>query len=415
MQKPSIKDFTSSSVVKIILKASKVNAVRRRHPWIFSGAIQKIEGKVKEGDIVSVFSPQNQHLATGYYSKQGSIAVRILTFEEEKINLQFWKRKLQKAYDYRRTIGLIDNEKTNVFRLINAEGDGLSGLIIDYYNGTAVLQAHSVGIYKQKYHITNALQEVLGENLKAVYDKSVVLNPNKTKGKNKGKNLTSPSMNPYLLGELQGNVVTENGHLFRVDWEEGQKTGFFIDQRNNRQLLSKYVAGKSVLNTFCYSGGFSVYALKANAKLVHSVDSSQKAIDWTNENVSLNGLDEKKHKSFTADVLQFLKELPQAYDVIVLDPPAFAKSLKARHRAMKAYRRLNAKALKQIKSGGILFTFSCSGVVERQLFEDTVRSAAIEVGREIRILHYLSQPEDHPINIFHREGHYLKGLVLYVV
>ncbi len=334
-----------------------------------------------------------------------------MTFEEEEIDLAFWTRKLQKAYDYRKAIGLIDKKETNVFRLVNAEGDGLSGLIIDYYNGTAVLQAHSVGIFQQREHITAALQTVLGEKLKAVYDKSVILNPNK----NKGKIHSEASMNPYLFGELQEDAVAENGHLFGVDWEKGQKTGFFIDQRNNRQLLSKYVVGKSVLNTFCYSGGFSVYALKAGASLVHSVDSSQKAIDWTDENVKLNGLEENKHESFTADVLKFLNEPPQSYDVIVLDPPAFAKSMRARHRAMKAYRRLNAKALKQIKSGGILFTFSCSGVVERQLFEDTVRSAAIEVGREVRILHYLSQPADHPVNIFHPEGQYFKGMVLHVI
>ncbi len=392
---------------KITLKASKVSAVYRRHPWIFSGAIQKIEGQPKEGDIVSVWSPQNRHLATGYYSKKGSIAVRVLTFEEEAIDFSFWKRKLQDAYDYRKAIGLISDVETNVFRLVNAEGDGLSGLIVDYYHGTAVLQAHSIGIYQQKENITLALKEVLGENLKAVYDKSLVLNKNENTS-------TSTSINPYLLGELQKNTVSENGHLFKVDWEKGQKTGFFIDQRSNRQLLAQYVKGKSVLNTFCYSGGFSVYALKAGATLVHSVDSSQKAIDWTNENVALNGLDETKHEAFTDDVMTFLSSPTQSYDVIVLDPPAFAKSMKARHRAMKAYRRLNAKALKQIKSGGILFTFSCSGVVERQLFEDTVRSAAIEVGREIRILHYLSQPADHPINMFHPEGHYLKGLALYV-
>lgn len=390
---------------KITLKASKVAAIRRRHPWIFSGAIQKIEGKgqVEEGDIVSVFSPQNQHLATGYYSQKGSIAIRVLTFEEEAIDLQFWKQKLQQAYDYRRAIGLIDSNETNVFRLVNAEGDGVSGLIVDYYNGTAVFQAHSIGIYRQRENITLALQEVLGDKLKAVYDKSLTFNKKE-----------AAISSPYLIGQLEGNTVSENGHLFKVDWEKGQKTGFFIDQRFNRKLLAQYVRGKAVLNTFCYSGGFSVYALKAEASLVHSVDSSQKAIDWTNENVELNELDASKHEAFAEDVMKFLNEPPQAYDVIVLDPPAFAKSMKARHRAMKAYRRLNAKALKQIKSGGILFTFSCSGVVERQLFEDTVRSAAIEVGRQIRILHYLSQPADHPVNVFHPEGHYLKGLVLYV-
>ncbi|MEZ4884996.1 MAG: class I SAM-dependent rRNA methyltransferase [Chitinophagales bacterium] len=399
---------------KISLKASKVAAVHRRHPWIFSGAIQTIEGQPKEGEIVSVFTPQNRHIATGYYSKQGSISVRVLTFEEEAIDLQFWKRKLQQAYDYRKAIGLIDSEQTNVFRLVNAEGDGLSGLIIDYYNGTAVLQAHSVGIFQQRHEITAALKEVMGAKLKAVYDKSLTFNKNEQK--NTIDEASISSFNPYLLGNLEQKNVSENGHLFKVDWEKGQKTGFFIDQRDNRQLLAQYVADKSVLNTFCYSGGFSVYALKAGASLVHSVDSSQKAIDWTDENVLINNLqsEQNKHQSFTADVMTFLSEPPQQYDVIVLDPPAFAKSLKARHRAMKAYRRLNAKALKQIKSGGILFTFSCSGVVERQLFEDTVRSAAIEVGRTVRILHYLSQPADHPINIFHPEGHYLKGLVLYV-
>lgn len=395
---------------KVVLKNQKVAAVQRRHPWIFSGAIQKIIGKPQEGDIVSVYTPQKQHLATGYYAQKGSIAVRILTFEEEVIDLQFWVRKLQKAYDFRKAVGLVDNDATNVFRLVNAEGDGTSGLIIDYYNGTAVLQAHSVGIYKQRHQIVKALKQVLGSQLHAIYDKSLTSN-------SKSNANPSPPMENYLLGKLEEKNVVEYGHTFKVDWEKGQKTGFFIDQRDNRQLLSQYVKGKSVLNTFCYSGGFSVYALKAGASLVHSVDSSQKAIDWTNENMTLNqiGGDANQHQAYTADVMQFLTDLPQAYDVMVLDPPAFAKSLKARHRAMKAYKRLNAKALKQIKSGGILFTFSCSGVVERQLFEDTIRAAAIEVGREIRVLHYLSQPADHPVNIFHAEGHYLKGLVLYVV
>ncbi len=394
---------------KIILKAQKVAAVHRRHPWIFSGAIQKIIGKPQEGDIVSVYTPQREHLATGYYAKKGSISVRILTFEEEAIDLQFWTQKLQKAYDFRKSVGLIGNKATNVFRLINAEGDGTSGLIVDYYNGTAVLQAHSVGIYRQRHQIAKALQQVFRNQLQAIYDKSLTSN-------SKANADTSPPIENYLLGKLEEKTVIENGHAFKVDWEKGQKTGFFIDQRDNRQLLSQYVKGKSVLNTFCYSGGFSVYALKAGASLVHSVDSSQKAIDWTNENLTLNqiGGEENRHQAYTADVMQFFNDLPQAYDVMVLDPPAFAKSLKARHRAMKAYKRLNAKALKQIKSGGILFTFSCSGVVERKLFEDAVRAAAIEVGREIRILHYLSQPADHPVNIFHAEGHYLKGLVLYV-
>ncbi len=393
---------------KVIIKKKKAEAIGRRHPWIFSGAIARIEGKPKEGDIVQVLDYQGNYLATGHFQKS-SIAIRLFSFTPSSIDYNFWVNKLQAAYLYRQKIGIVGQSDTNVYRLVHAEGDGLPSLIIDVYGKTAVIQTYSWAMHLLKPTLVKALQAVLGENLVAVYDKSTdSLSSLK-------KMLLDTVKNGYLYGTLSEQIVTEHGHRFWVDWEKGQKTGFFIDQRENRRLLAHFVKGKQVLNAFCYSGGFSIYALKADAKLVHSVDSSQKAIQWTEKNVALNGFDsENKHKSFTQDVGKFLQQNTQHYDVMVLDPPAFAKHRNARHSAIHGYKHLNTKAFSQIKSGGVLFTFSCSQVISRATFYHTITAAAIEAKRNIRVLHHLSQPPDHPVNIFHPEGEYLKGLVLYV-
>lgn len=407
---------------KIILLPGKEESLKRKHLWVFSGAIKKIispQGKdlePEDGAVVEVVSNQNKYLATGHYQK-GSIAVRILSFERTEIDAVFWTKKLQEACAYRKSLGfevLSDGKEfvgnTNVFRLVNAEGDGLPGLIIDFYNGTAVMQTHSVGFHLVRKELVGILKNILAGKLVAVYDKSAETIPER-------ENLHAE--NGYLLKEKDPvNTVVENNCHFFVDWETGQKTGFFIDQRENRHLLSRYVKGKVVLNAFCYTGGFSVYALEAGAKEVHSLDSSKKAIELTEKNISLNKGSSGIHKSVTGDVIEYLKssaaESSRLYDVIVLDPPAFAKHLSARHKAVQGYKRLNALALKQIKPGGILFTFSCSQVVSSQLFYNTLVAASIESGRKIRVLHHLSQPPDHPVNIFHPEGEYLKGLVLFV-
>ncbi|MDQ3190572.1 MAG: class I SAM-dependent rRNA methyltransferase [Bacteroidota bacterium] len=387
---------------KIILNSGKDHSLKRFHPWVFSGAIKNSE-EINEGDVVEVYSSKNEYLATGHYQK-GSIAVRIISFEQIEINHEFWVNKVKKAYDFRTVVNLTNNLQTNVYRLIFAEGDNLPGLIIDYYNGTAVLQAHSIGMFKARHEITKALIEVLGDKLKAVYDKSAETLPDKA---------ALEAKNDYLYGSTSIGVVNEYDNKFKIDWESGQKTGFFIDQRENRLLLAKYVKDKAVLNTFCYTGGFSVYALNAGAKLVHSVDSSKKAMELTDINIELN---EKSHahQSFTTDVFSFLKDIDNKYDVIVLDPPAFAKSRNVTHNAVQGYKRINAEAIRKIKKGGILFTFSCSQVIQRSLFVNTVIAAAIEAGRKAKIIHHLSQPADHPVNIFHPEGEYLKGLVLYI-
>jgi len=390
--------------IKVSLKPGKDASLRRFHPWVFSGAINKIHEEVQEGDLVEVYDSKDNYLATGH-CQIGTIAIRLFAFKNETIDYNFWKSKIQKAYDYRKTIGLIGNPDTNVYRLLFAEGDGLPGLIIDYYNGTAVLQTHSIGMHLVKDQIVKALQEIYGDELNAVYDKSEETMP-------KDSEVKAP--NGYLYGELHTNEVMENGHKFLVDWEGGQKTGFFVDQRENRELLAKYSKGKNVLNTFCYTGGFSVYAAKAAATLVHSVDSSKKAIELTDKNILLNGISESVHKSFAMDVFDFLKGKENTYDIIVLDPPAFAKHRDTKHNAIMGYKRLNMEAIKQIKPGGLLFTFSCSQVVDRYSFNSAVMAAAIDAGRTARILHTLSQPPDHPINIFHPEGEYLKGLVIYI-
>ncbi len=394
---------------KIILNKGKEHSLKRFHPWVFSGAISERSDKVAEGDVAEVFSAEGEYLATGYCS-QGSIAVRALSFEQTEINLAFWEKKIGDSYSLRQQIGLAENNATNVFRLVNAEGDGVSGLIIDFYNGTAVVQAHSFFIHDNLELISKALQSVLGTKLKAMYDKSAETLP--------GENLQGfknlEGLSNYVFGKTEDSEVLENGNCFHVNWEEGQKTGFFIDQRENRNLLGKYAQGKKVLNTFCYSGGFSVYALKSGASWVVSVDASRKAIEWTDQNILLNGFDEKMHQSIVGDVQEYMKTAADNFDIIILDPPAFAKHQKAKHNAVQGYRRLNESAIRKIKTGGLIFTFSCSQAVDRPLFESTVMAAAIDARRKVRILHHLSQPADHPTNIFHPEGQYLKGLVLQV-
>jgi 23S rRNA (cytosine1962-C5)-methyltransferase len=389
---------------KIILKAKKDAAVRRFHPWVFSGAVKSLEAPVADGELVEVRSARDEYLATGHY-QDGSICVRIISFEPVPINDAFWHKKLQNAYDYRQRLNLTDNPETNAYRLVHAEGDGLPGLIIDIYDQTAVVQCHSIGMHQDREAIASALLSVYQGRVTAIYDKSKETLPGQ---------YAAGIENGYLHGEEQTRQVLENGLKFSIHWEEGQKTGFFIDQRDNRQLLQKYASDKRVLNAFSYSGGFSVYALAAGAREVHSVDASAKAITWADQNVTLNFNGTDQHRSFSGDALRFLQSVEEPYDVIVIDPPAFAKSLKKRHQAVQGYKRLNALALRKIRPGGILFTFSCSQVVDAELFYHTIVAAALEAGRRLRLMHRLTQPPDHPVNIFHPEGAYLKGLVFEV-
>lgn len=389
---------------KVILKSGKDQSPRRYHPWIFSGAIKKIIGNVSEGDLVKVTDNKDEFLAIGHY-QIGSIAVRIVSFEPVDINFDFWKTKIKNAYNLRKSLNLINNENNNVYRLVHAEGDGLPGLIIDFYNGTAVLQMHSIGMYQNKESFVKILQEIYGDQLHAVYNKSESTIPYKS---------DVAAKNEYLLGKPENMVVLEYGNKFKINWEEGQKTGFFIDQRENRKLVQKYSKDRAVLNVFGYTGGFSVYAMKGGASLVHSVDSSAKAIDLTNENIALNFEQTNRHEAFAVDAFDFLEKADQKYDLIILDPPAFAKHHNVLHNALQGYKRLNAKAIEKIKPGGILFTFSCSQVVSRENFRKSVFAAAANTGRNVRILHQLTQPSDHPVNIYHPEGEYLKGLVVYI-
>lgn len=394
-----------SESIKVVLGSGKDQAAKRFHPWVFSGAIKKIYGTPAEGDMVEVYSNHDEFLGTGHY-QPGSIAVRIFSFEKIITDASFWKTKLQDAYDLRKRIGLTDCTDTNVYRLINAEGDGMPGFIIDYYNGVAVMQSHSVGMYLIRKTLAEALKEIYGGSLKAVFDKSSETLPHMAK-----MNITDQ----YIFNSVSGEYeVTEYGNKFLVNWESGQKTGFFIDQRENRNLLKKYVKDKKVLNTFSYTGGFSVYALQAGASEVHSVDSSKKAIELTEKNIQLNNFDIRKHVSKPVDAFDFLKNINDEYDVIILDPPAFAKHHDVTHNAMQGYKRINLDAIKQLRKNGIIFTFSCSQVISRAMFNSTIMSAAILSGRKVRILHQLSQPADHPVNAFHPEGEYLKGLVLFV-
>ena len=400
---------------KLYLHAGRYEAVRRFHPWVFSRAISRYEGNLNDGDVVEVFDNKNKYLATGHYH-DGSIAVRLFSFNATAggpvtPDVPYWTKKLTQIRTIRQAIIATHGgaESTNCYRLVHGEGDGCTGLIIDMYNGVAVLQAHSIGMHRERELITEALKNVFGDELTAVYDKSAETLPDEY-----GNTVT----NGYLFGRTSvPHPVQENGRSFLVDWITGQKTGFFLDQRDNRDLLAKYSTGKRVLNAFCYSGGFSVYALRAGASLVHSVDSSQKAIDLTNRNIGANisdGQPTGQHETYVDDVMAFLKKHDHQYDVVVLDPPAYAKSLSARHRAVQGYKRLNAEGLRRVAKGGILFTFSCSQVVDRELFYNTIVAAAIEAGRQVRVLHHLSQPADHPVSLFHPEGSYLKGLVLWV-
>ncbi|MCC7051350.1 MAG: class I SAM-dependent rRNA methyltransferase [Bacteroidia bacterium] len=397
--------------LKVILNSGKESSLLRFHPWVFSGAIKRIINEAgqatqpEEGQIVSVYSSTNQFLALGHY-QIGSISVRCFSFNNEPITTQFWKNKIKSAYQLRQQLNLVNNASTNTYRLVNGEGDGLPGLIIDFYNGVAILQTHSIGMHLIKDTLVEGLQDLYGNELKAVYDKSDETMPKQAKIK---------ADNKWWINEIHHTEVIENNCKFKIDWVNGQKTGFFIDQRDNRELLAKYAKDKTVLNTFCYSGGFSIYALKAGAKEVHSVDSSKKAIDLTNENVQLNfGNSCFNHQAFAVDTFTFLKEKENIYDLVILDPPAFAKHQNVKHNAVKGYKRLNYEAIKLIKSGGILFTFSCSQVIDKQLFNSTVMAAAIMAGRKVSILHQLHQPADHAINIYHPENEYLKGLVLHI-
>jgi 23S rRNA (cytosine1962-C5)-methyltransferase len=386
---------------QIILRKNKEESLLRRHPWVFSGAIDLIDDEISDGDIVSVFDSRNKFLASGHF-QNATIAVRILTFEEIELNQSFYNQVLSEAIELRKTLGLFSKENS-ICRILHGEGDGLPGLIIDYYNGVAVIQCHSIGMYQSIELISVALQTVLGKSLKAVYSKSSETLHNKV-----------DIVDSFIFGTCKTpHKAKENGITFSIDWVTGQKTGFFIDQRENRKLLSKYAQNKKILNTFCYSGGFSLFALKAGANEVHSLDSSKKAIELTEQNVGLNKLEEN-HVTIVADAMEFMKTVDNSFDVIILDPPAFAKHRDKRHQAIQGYKRLNEMAIRSIRPGGIIFTFSCSQVVDKNLFTHTVIAAAISSGRKIRILEQLHQPADHPINAFHPEGEYLKGLVIQV-
>ena len=389
---------------QIFLKRGKEESLKRFHPWIFSGAIHHMDEGIEEGETVRVITAAGEFIAVGHY-QIGSIAVRVLSFEDIEINTDFWCERLQSALDVRIGVGIADSPTNNTYRLVHGEGDYLPGLVIDCYGSTAVMQAHSVGMHVCRNEICQALVQVMGDRIANVYYKSETTLPYKA---------DLHQENGFLVGGDASNVAMENGLKFHIDWLRGQKTGFFVDQRENRSLLEQYAKGKSVLNMFCYTGGFSVYAMRGDAKQVHSADSSAKAIELTNDNVALNFPGDARHEAFCEDAFKYLDEHDQQYDLIVLDPPAFAKHRAALRNALKGYTRLNVKGLQRIKKGGILFTFSCSQVVTKDNFRNAVFTAAAQVGRKVRILHQLHQPADHPINIYHPEGEYLKGLVLYV-
>ncbi len=389
----------------IKLKATKEKSLQRFHPWIFSGAIKTTSPGLKDGDVVTVLNNKERILGKAHYTK-GSIAGRMLAFDFVEIDQSFWNNRITAAYELRKNMGLINNPETNIFRLVNAEGDHLPGLIIDFYNGTAIVQCHSIGMHRAIDFICEALRNTTEGLVKSIYDKSTESLPSE---------YAETVSNQYLHGEESAVMEgLEYGNHFYVNWITGQKTGFFIDQRENRNLIANYAKGKKVLNTFCYSGGFSVFALNAGAIQVDSLDSSQKAIDLVDENISYYPALSEKHNSIKDDAMDFIKNLSADYDIIILDPPAFAKHRDARHKAVQGYKRLNARAIEQIKAGGIIFTFSCSQVVDKELFKNTIAAAAISAKRKIRILHQLHQPADHPINLFHPESEYLKGLVIQV-
>lgn len=393
------------SYKKVYLKPGKEESLKRFHPWVFSGAIARVEGEPEEGEIVDVYTSKKEFIACGHF-QIGSIAVRVLSFVQETIDHEFWVRKLAVAKDLRVALGLIGNPQNNTYRLVHGEGDNLPGLIIDVYNHTAVMQAHSAGMHVYRMEIADALSEVMGDVIENIYYKSETTLPFRA-------DLLSTE-NGFIKGGSPENVAMENGLKFHVDWLKGQKTGFFVDQRENRHLLERYAKGRNVLNMFCYTGGFSFYAMRGGANLVHSVDSSAKAIDLTNENVELNFPGDARHKAYAEDAFKYLDRMGDQYDLIILDPPAFAKHRDALRNALRGYTKLNAKAFEKIRPGGILFTFSCSQVVNKENFRNAVFTAAAQSGRSVRILHQLTQPGDHPVNIYHPEGEYLKGLVLYV-
>ena len=393
------------SYKKVYLKPGKEESLKRFHPWVFSGAIARVEGEPEEGEIVDVYTSKKEFIACGHF-QIGSIAVRVLSFVQETIDHEFWVRKLAVAKDLRVALGLIGNPQNNTYRLVHGEGDNLPGLIIDVYDHTAVMQAHSAGMHVYRMEIADALSEVMGDVIENIYYKSETTLPYKA-------DLLSTE-NGFIKGGSPENVAMENGLKFHVDWLKGQKTGFFVDQRENRHLLERYAKGRNVLNMFCYTGGFSFYAMRGGANLVHSVDSSAKAIDLTNENVELNFPGDARHKAYAEDAFKYLDRMGDQYDLIILDPPAFAKHRDALRNALRGYTKLNAKAFEKIRPGGILFTFSCSQVVNKENFRNAVFTAAAQSGRSVRILHQLTQPGDHPVNIYHPEGEYLKGLVLYV-
>ena len=388
----------------ITLKKGKDESLKRFHPWIFSGAIKHCEDGIDEGDTVRVIKENGDFIAIGHY-QIGSIAVRVLSFEEIEIDDDFFTERLVMAFAMRKSIGVADNPSNNTYRLVHGEGDNLPGLVIDCYGETAVMQAHSVGMHVCRNIIAKVLMNVMGERIKNVFYKSETTLPFKAElGQENG----------FIYGRSENNTAVENGLKFHVDWLKGQKTGFFIDQRENRSLLERYSKGKTILNMFCYTGGFSFYAMRGGARVVHSVDSSAKAIELTNANVGLNFPEDKRHVAYCEDAFKFLDKADDVYDLIILDPPAFAKHRNALHNALKGYTRLNLKAMQRIRPGGILFTFSCSQVVTKDNFRNAVFTAAALAGRKVRILHQLHQPADHPVNIYHPEGEYLKGLVLYV-
>ena len=397
-----------SLLKKVYLRRGKEESLKRFHPWVFSGAIERMDDGIEEGDIVDVITHYGDFIARGHFQR-GSIMVRILTFDDEPIDDGYWQQRLSVASDVRKKMNF--GTQTDAYRLVHGEGDCLPGLIIDIYGKTAVMQAHSIGMHVCRKEIGKALIAVLSDKIENVYYKSEMTLPFKEE-----------VVNGFLYGETKDDIAIENGLKFHVDWLRGQKTGFFVDQRENRALLEKYSAGRRVLNMFCYTGGFSFYAMRGGAEVVHSVDSSEKAIALTNSNVELNFPNDTRHKAFCEDAFKFLSNIPDGnnpnsqspYDLIILDPPAFAKHRGALHNALKGYTRLNAKAMEKIAPGGILFTFSCSQVVTKDNFRNAIFTAAAQSGRKIRILHQLHQPADHPINIYHPEGEYLKGLVLYI-
>ena len=391
---------------RIYLKPGKEESLKRFHPWVFSGAIARIDGEPEEGEVVEVYTAQKEFIAKGHF-QIGSIAVRVLTFrQDEAIDACFWRRRLDIALQMRRSIGLVGRDDNNTYRLVHGEGDNLPGLVIDIYARTAVMQAHSAGMHLDRMAIADALAEVMQGEIDNIYYKSETTLPYKAD--------LFPE-NGFLRGGNADNVAMEYGLNFHIDWLKGQKTGFFVDQRENRALLERYARGRNVLNMFCYTGGFSVYAMRGGALSVHSVDSSAKAIDLTNKNIALNFPDDARHTAYAEDAFKFLDRMEQgAYDLIILDPPAFAKHRDALRNALQGYRKLNARAFEKIRPGGILFTFSCSQAVNKDQFRMAVFTAAAQSGRSVRILHQLTQPADHPVNIYHPEGEYLKGLVLYV-